>query len=353
MQKMISITYKENTRYGYASGRLRVLETRLLNKASIGRLLEADSTQEVLRILSEGEYAIALSEISDPSDFEKALEIEMERAYALVDELSHDPDLTKIFRTKWDFHNLKVLLKSSYLKELSPKTDDILGKFGAVSIEDIKLAIEPDAEKKGNKLPDYLMTALVDAHSKYEASQDPQIIDIIIDNHLHNFLYDCAVKYKNPFLKGYFEAVADLNNIKNFMRIKNLGGSIKMLDTVLLSHGTLDKKLFLQQYEETIENFVGDLVATDLVKTPYVGLVAEAIRGWEEEHSLAIFEKLTDNYLINYTKPAQYIVFGVEPLIAYVLAKEHEIKLIRIIITGKINDLPIEIINERLRDTYA
>ncbi|MDQ1317388.1 MAG: V-type synthase subunit [Candidatus Poribacteria bacterium] len=352
MQKMTSITYKENTSYGYASGRLRVLETRLLNKASIGRLLEADSTQEVLRILSEGEYAVALSEISNPSDFEKALEIEMERTYALVDELSHDPDLTKIFRTKWDFHNLKVLLKSSYLKELAPKTDDILAKFGTVPIEDIKLAIEPDAEKKGNILPDYLMTALVDVRSKYEASQDPQIIDIIVDNHLHNFLYN-TVKYKNPFLKGYFEAVADLINIKNFIRIKNLGGSIKMLDAVLLPHGTLDKKLFLQQYEETIENFVGDLVATVLVKTPYVSLVAEAIRGWEEDHSLATFEKLTDNYLINYIKPAQYIVFGVEPLIAYLLAKEHEIKLIRIIITGKINDLPIEIINERLRDTYA
>ena len=100
MQKMTSITYKENTRYGYASGRLRVLETRLLNKASIGRLLEADSTQEVLRILSEGEYAVALSEISNPSDFEKALEIEMERTYALVDELSHQTIWVKL-RKSW------------------------------------------------------------------------------------------------------------------------------------------------------------------------------------------------------------------------------------------------------------
>jgi len=353
MQKITSITYKENTSYGYASGRLRVLETRLLNKIAIGRLLEADSAQEVLRILSEGEYAVALSEISGPSDFEKALEIEMERTYALIDELSKDPDLTRIFRIKWDFHNLKVLLKASYLKELAPKIDDILAKFGAVPIEDIKLTIEPEAEKKANKLPGYLMNALEDARSKYELSQDPQIIDVIIDNHLHRFLYNSVKKYPNPFLKSYFEAIADLNNIKNFIRIKALGGSIKMLDDVLLPYGTLDKKLFLLQYEETIENFVADLVATDLIRTPYVSIVAEAIRGWEEDHSLATFEKLTDNYLINYIKPAQYIVFGVEPLIAYLLAKEHEIKLIRIIITGKINDLPIEIINERLRDTYA
>jgi V/A-type H+-transporting ATPase subunit C len=322
MQKITSITYKEKTSYGYASGRLRVLETRLLNKASIGRLLEADTAREVLRLLAEGDYGIALSEFSDPADFEKALEIEMKRTYALIDELSHDPDLTQIFRIRWDFHNLKVLLKASYLKDLSPNTDDILVKFGTIPIEDIKLTIEPEAEKKGNTL-------------------------------LYNFIYARVADYVNPFLKGYFEAFADLNNIRNFIRVKILGGSIKILDAVLLPHGTLAKKLFLQQYEETIENFVADMVESDLTRTPYVGLVAEAVRGWEENHSLAEFEKLIDNYLINYIKPAKYIIFGVEPLIAYLLAKENEIKLIRIIMTGKINDLPIEIINERLRDTYA
>jgi len=35
------------------------------------------------------------------------------------------------------------------------------------------------------------------------------------------------------------------------------------------------------------------------------------------------------------------------------LAKEHEIKIIRIVMTGKLNDVPTEIINERLRDTYV
>jgi V/A-type H+-transporting ATPase subunit C len=353
MQKITSITYKEKTSYGYASGRLRVLETRLLNKASIGRLLEADTAREVLRLLAEGDYGIALSEFSDPADFEKALEIEMKRTYALIDELSHDPDLTQIFRIRWDFHNLKVLLKASYLKDLSPNTDDILVKFGTIPIEDIKLTIEPEAEKKGNTLPDYLIIALEDARDKYDSSQNPQMIDIVIDNHLYNFIYARVADYVNPFLKGYFEAFADLNNIRNFIRVKILGGSIKILDAVLLPHGTLAKKLFLQQYEETIENFVADMVESDLTRTPYVGLVAEAVRGWEENHSLAEFEKLIDNYLINYIKPAKYIIFGVEPLIAYLLAKENEIKLIRIIMTGKINDLPIEIINERLRDTYA
>ncbi len=113
----ILTSVKENTRYGYASGRIRVLETRLLNRTGITRLLEAESAEEVLRMLSEGEYGTAISGIQKAEDFEKALEVEMERTYALIDELSLDPELTQIFRIRGDFHNLKVLLKASYLKE--------------------------------------------------------------------------------------------------------------------------------------------------------------------------------------------------------------------------------------------
>ena len=115
-----------------------------------------------------------------------------------------------------------------------------------------------------------------------------------------------------------------------------------------MPYGSLGEERFLRQFDETVENF-----AATLSNTPYAEVMAEGIRGWSEEHSLAAYERLSDNYLINYIKPAKYIVFGVEPLIGYLLAKEHEMKLIRIIMIGKLNDLSAEAIRERLRDTYA
>ena len=174
------------------------------------------------------------------------------------------------------------------------------------------------------------------------------MIDIVIDNHLQGLLYQQAADYPNPFLRGYFEAVIDLNNIRNFIRIKMLGESLKLLNMVLMPHGSLDKKLFMQQFDETVEN-----LAAALANTPYAELAAEGIRRWAEAHSLAIYERLSDNYLVNYIKSAKYIVFGVEPLIGYLIAKENEMKLIRIIVIGKINELPVESIKERLRDTYV
>ena len=47
------------------------------------------------------------------------------------------------------------------------------------------------------------------------------------------------------------------------------------------------------------------------------------------------------------TKP-----FGVEPLAAYLLGKENEVKTVRIILSGKHNDLPDDVVKTRIRQLY-
>lgn len=335
--------FKEDTRYGYACGRIRVLETKLLNRSAIMRLVEAESAHEALRGLSEYGYSSSLSEISEPEDFESALLKELGRTYDLIDELSLDPKLTQIFRLKWDFHNLKVLLKSYFQKERL--LDVELIPLGSVPVDNLKLSLDPDIEKE-KLLPKELSGAIDQVISQYEINPNPQVIDLTIDNLLHELLYQQASE--NQFLRDYLKAFADLTNIKTFVRIKMMNEGIRLLDLALLPFGELDKQLFLRRFDDSIESWV-----MSLSNTPYGALVSEGFRRWSEDHSLSLFEKLSDNYLINYLKIAQYVIFGVEPLIAYGFAKENEIKLIRMIMIGKINQLPTEIIIERLRDTYV
>ena len=46
-----------NDQYAYAVGRVRAMETRLLDRSKIDRMVEAKSAEEALKVLGESEYA--------------------------------------------------------------------------------------------------------------------------------------------------------------------------------------------------------------------------------------------------------------------------------------------------------
>ena len=71
------------------------------------------------------------------------------------------------------------------------------------------------------------------------------------------------------------------------------------------------------------------------------------------KESLSAFERWCDNLLIRRIRPQLYNAFGLGPLAAYVLARESEIKSVRIVLSGKKNQLPEQSIRERVRETYV
>ena len=170
-------------------------------------------------------------------------------------------------------------------------------------------------------LPEYLQAAIAEVEFEAEKDIDPQLIDIILDKHTQSLNYRRAAEY-SEFLQKYFQIAIDLNNIRNFLRVKILNKDRDFLSKVLLDNGTLKTDLFLNQFEEDIENFAGAIKHTN-----YYKLVTEGIQSWTENHSLATLEKLSDNYLLNYIKQTKFAILGVEPLLGYLLAKEHEMKL--------------------------
>ena len=67
----------------------------------------------------------------------------------------------------------------------------------------------------------------------------------------------------------------------------------------------------------------------------------------------ADIQKLCDDALIKYIKDAKYISVGIEPLVAYIAAKQMEIKSVRIVMAGKLAGISSELLRERLRETYG
>ena len=85
----------------------------------------------------------------------------------------------------------------------------------------------------------------------------------------------------------------------------------------------------------------------------YSEVVREGLEGYIATNSANLLEKLSDNYIMALMKDSKFVTFGPERILSYIYAKETEIKLIRIIMVGKLNNVAEEVIRERLRDSYV
>ena len=85
----------------------------------------------------------------------------------------------------------------------------------------------------------------------------------------------------------------------------------------------------------------------DVVHVGDKGLIGEIIEMRGDKASIQVYEETTG------LGTGDPVVTTGEPLLAYIYAKETEIKVIRIIMVGKLNNIAEEVIRERLRDIYV
>jgi V/A-type H+-transporting ATPase subunit C len=93
-----------------------------------------------------------------------------------------------------------------------------------------------------------------------------------------------------------------------------------------------------------------------ITKFKNVRISSDLIKGLEEYQQtgqLSKIDKHMENHLMKLNKPSKSIVFGPEPIFSYLVAKEAEIKTIRLIIVSKNNNISPQAIRERLRDLYV
>lgn len=329
------------TVYAYAVGRVRALETRLLDKGKLERMVEAASGEEALKVLSETDYANLVAEQASIYDFENILQKEIVNVFSLMRKISPQPSLTDLLSLKYDVHNLKVLLKAKYLGEDS---GNLLFPVGTIPPDKLQNMI---TEENIRDLPVVLRATVEQIMDEFIVSRDPQIIDLYLDQHLYNHLITVAREKRATVLEGLFVREVDLANIKTFLRIKRMGRSKEFFKKAFLPQGTLTMDFFISLLEEPLDFLVDRLSMSD-----YEAVVSEGVREWQEKGTITRLEKLSDDFLTEYLQQGKMMPFGLAPLIGYIHAKEIEIKNIRMILVGKINGLPIEAIRERLRNVY-
>lgn len=141
----------EDLRYIYTVARVRVLETRLLKKEIFLNMLEADSLDIMLRILTEtASYTLDVLNIRDSLGVATFINREMQKLESLATELFVEPYLFEAYvNLKKDLsrsYTLIVQTKSEFLKDFIKRFIDLYNiktflrmKYQKQSIENLKI----------------------------------------------------------------------------------------------------------------------------------------------------------------------------------------------------------------------
>ncbi len=82
----------------------------------------------------------------------------------------------------------------------------------------------------------------------------------------------------------------------------------------------------------------------DFIPGDYGDIARKVSQAKQKENSYLSLEKLKSAFILKFLSGAKYITFGPEPIISYYFAKLNEIRLLRWVILGRINQLPREIL---------
>lgn len=322
--------------------RTRVLETRLLSKTKIDRMIEAKDIGEVFKTLNETEYSNAVAGITRNEDYENILSHELKRVYKLMREISKDQIVVDLMALKYDYHNLKVLVKEKILNK------DFSHLYIPIECTDFKTIKDGFLEGNLKNIEPVYREAIEAVLKDFEITKDPQRIDLIFDKFYFEHLYKMAVDTDIELFVNYVKDMIDFINIKSSIRLKKQGKDIAFFEDVLLSNGNIDKDAILFALNDSIESMINKFKNSRISSSLIKGLEA-----YKATNRLSDLEKYMDNYLMEINQPSKFVNFGPEPIFSYIVAKEAEIKTLRIIMVSKLNKLSPDATRERVRDLYV
>ena len=319
--------------YPYAVSKIRVKELNILTKHELENMADETNINKIKSILSDKGYNFDI--IDKIEDFEKVLKNESNKLYDLIKELIPENNFADIFLCKNDYHNVKLILKS---KIVNKDYKENLVDTGTIEISKLIEGIENSDYSNFSK---YMQEGIKEILNIPEYEKNPYIIDCILDVKSFEEMKQIAKDTKCDFIVKHVEQLIDLTNLKTFFRILNIHKKDKeIFKNAFIKGGNIEEEIFIESFNVDIE----DSKLRDKVKEEILNVAINDPNN---------FDSFCDNYIMEYMKESKFKTLTIEPIVAYIYAKETEIKNVRILLTGKLNNINPKTIKERLRNCYV
>ncbi len=332
---------RKESEYIFADAYIGCFVRNLMNRQELIRLASCTDFDSAEALLQEHGYGES-PEVK-AGDMESFIRREQNRLFDMIYNTLPDRKELALYLLPYDYHNIKVCLKAELLG-ITPSID-ILMSSGDIEYQKMQAMIR---DRNYTFMPTAMAEAINEAVDLYGRSQDPQVIDTIMDKSCYKEMRRLADESGEDFLIGIVKFQIDLLNIKLFARLREIGKEWSFFQSVFLEGGNIDEQFFVQSWEEPYSQ-----VADKLVPFGLKDVMAEGGAEIKENGSFALLEKKLEDALMEYNKKAKYESFGIVPIAGYWLAKEVEIDNLRIILTAMSVGLSPEEIGERIREPYV
>ncbi|MCR5826219.1 MAG: V-type ATPase subunit [Oscillospiraceae bacterium] len=329
----------KDTDYLAVSAYVRALENTLLSREQFEQLIDAKSYEEEVKLLQSLGYSEL--EPKHPEAIDADLTLVRSEALEELGALLPDPGVLDVFRIKYDYHNIKAMLKAEVMN-VSP--GEMLANLGRIDTEDLFVA---QRDNDGSNLPGRLASAVYVGREVLAKTRDPQLFDVAVDKWFFRDLLETAEETGSAFLIGYVRLQIDAANLRTLVRTLRMGKDADFLRGVVFKGGEISQEELLHVSAGRGAGLAELFAPTALAEAAEEG--ARILR----EGAMTEFEKRCDDALTAYLDRARLIPFGEEPVLAYLVARETEYTNLRIVLIGRMAGVPADVIRARLRAGYV
>ena len=322
--------------YAYTATRVKVMKSLLLSREDYLKMRKM-GTNEMTRFLEEREYKKEIDSLSAEHKGMELINLALNQSLSntinklIMISTKESHELIRNYSMKWVVGNIKIILRSD---------DWELAKKAIVPIEPttykycINLML---AKKEKDKfVKDICRIVGMDAENFSKLFENNDIISMEneLDKSYYSKLLSVYRYLESGILKNFYKSLVELTDIKNVMKLKSMNVPEETIRGLVMTKSALVNALIRSDRESAVKL---------LKDSKYAGF-AEGI-----ETDLTNLENNVEKYLFQYSfRLVRLKPLSLAPIFGYLLAKEIEIRNIRLLINSRAVGLEEEFVEKNL-----
>ncbi|MBU0531014.1 MAG: V-type ATPase subunit [Candidatus Uhrbacteria bacterium] len=327
--------------YIYASAKVRVLESYLLNDSDMTRIIEAKNPDVAFKAFNSTDYAGELLDL-EAKDYRVAMDRKMERLKKVLGHVVPDPRLLRLLFLERDYYNMKIIFKEKLVG--SEFEENLESAPGICRVDQLRRYIidEQDADIDIEVIGD-----INDVRAELGTETDPEMIESLIDKKLNKRNMLLAESIGNDFIITLYKYLADKNNINLFLRSRRLEKGKAWFMSRVSDGGFIGLNTYEQLYDHQDDNELMVRLASN-----FGPAIQSYLDDYLKDKEIWRIELGINNVIMEHLKNAKLVGYGPEVVVAYYFAKKYAIKNLSTIMALKFGAVEPAEIRKHLVNNY-